>query len=154
MEIEIVEPFIIGSRLMACYVAEGFAKFHVEPIEYNGRWKYRIIVEEENGRVIHVDEDLESGVGNDVMLLDTLDNFLGFMGAAADAYAFEMTNGEGSSENGRLFPPLVMEWCYQNSEDLSMAQFNLTTPRCVTCGKEPWGFGYCGEECEECAAKS
>lgn len=26
------------------------------------------------------------------------------------------------------------------------------TPVCVTCGSAPWGFGYCGEECEECAA--
>lgn len=24
-------------------------------------------------------------------------------------------------------------------------------PKCVTCGKRPWGFGYCGEECKVCA---
>lgn len=22
---------------------------------------------------------------------------------------------------------------------------------CVSCGERPWGYGYCGEECEECA---
>jgi hypothetical protein len=25
---------------------------------------------------------------------------------------------------------------------------------CVTCGERPWGFGYCGEECETCANKT
>lgn len=131
VEIKVEAPFIIGSRLMAAYVVEGFATFHIEPMEetdslYGSRWRYHIIVEEPGGKVIHEDTDLESGVGNDVMLVDSLDNFLGFMGAAGDAYAFEMRNGEGSSENGNLFPADVMEWCYQNSEDLSMAQFNLT----------------------------
>lgn len=24
---------------------------------------------------------------------------------------------------------------------------------CVECGTRPWGFGYCGELCRECAAK-
>jgi hypothetical protein len=24
--------------------------------------------------------------------------------------------------------------------------------RCVACGERPWGFGYCGEECQQCAA--
>lgn len=58
-----------------------------------------------------------SGLGGPV---DFLENLLGFLGAAAEAYRCR------ESDNSDLFPPHIMEWAYLNSDEISMAQCDLT----------------------------
>lgn len=125
-DLMIPAPLTISSRLMAAYKVDGLGTFHIMPLSHDGRWRYRVIIDDVDGKELYDGSDLESGVGNDVMLIDTLDNLLGFLGAAGDAYEHEMRNGEGSSENGKLFPPAVMEWAYQNRDEIGNAQFMLT----------------------------
>lgn len=38
--------------------------------------------------------------------------------------------------------------------DLNKGDTRMDEPfeMCVTCGVEPWGHGYCGEQCAKCAA--
>lgn len=124
--LSIPHPLHISSRLMAAYKVHGLGVFHIEPVSHNGAWLYHVIIEDVDGKELYDDSELESGVGNDVMLIDTLDNLLGFLGAAGDAYEYDMSNGPGSSENGKLFPPAVMEWAYQNRDEIADAQFMLT----------------------------
>ena len=42
-----------------------------------------------------------------------------------------------------------------NVRDALLAELEEdATPKCIGCGKRPWGFGYCGEECKQCAAEA
>lgn len=128
MEIEVKAPMFIGARLVPAYKIGDVGCIHITPDHYDEDdclvWRY--IVTDADGNVLCEQADIWDGAGNDVNVTAVTDSLLGFMGAAGDAYRHEMSNGEGSSGNGKLFPPVMMEWCYVNSDAIEMAQFDLT----------------------------
>lgn len=128
MQIEIPAPMFIGTRLMAAYKIDAVGTIHIAPDSYDDeqRLAWRYIVEDANGNVLVEAADIKDGPGNDVSVIAVTESLMGFMSAAADAYRHEMDHGEGSSDNGRLFPPVMMEWCYVNSEEIGLAMFELT----------------------------
>lgn len=56
---------------------------------------------------------------------EMLSTLCSFLGAAAEAYGYDMRNGPDSSENGDLFPPEVTEWAYQHEDDITMLALEL-----------------------------
>ncbi len=65
---------------------------------------------------------LRPGIG-EVTLEQWFECLLSFMGAAAEAYKYEM--GGHESDNGDLFEPEIMEWTYQNDSEISMVACDL-----------------------------
>lgn len=128
LSVEVHPPMIIGPRLMPAYRIGDVGTIHITPNHYDERdclvWEYMVCDARE--RLLVAGQDIIDGAGNDINATATTDSLLGFMGAAGDAYEYEMRNGEGSSENGKMFPPDFMEWCYVNADAIASAQFDLT----------------------------
>lgn len=96
--------------------------------DLDGRVNYRYWIDSDDGQEFY-GEDLSSGIGGG-SLQDGLESLLSFMGAAAEAYAYEQRGRK--SDNGELFPAWLMEACYVNSDELQMAQCELEeTPNAI-----------------------
>lgn len=83
------------------------------------RQRYRFCIDLPDGQE-YVSEDL-SGRGG--ALQEVLSDLLSFLSASAEAYRSEMQGRE--SGNGGLFPKYVMEWAYQNDDEIQMLQCEL-----------------------------
>lgn len=70
-------------------------------------------------------DDLRSGCGVNMAERDGMESLLSFLSAAAEAYSYSMRTGR-ESDNADLFPPEVMEWCYQNSSELEYASLEFS----------------------------
>lgn len=85
----------------------------------------RDIIEAETDRAhrFYFGRDLKSGVqgGN---LYEGLTSLLGFLGAFAEAVAYEHRTGR-QSENLDLFPSWMKEWAYLFSEEIATASCDL-----------------------------
>ena len=74
-------------------------------------------------------DDLQSGCQGG-SLADGMTDLLSFLCAAGEAYRYEMSGGK--SDNADMFPPDVMEWCYQNADELSMLAIEVEeNPDCI-----------------------
>lgn len=128
MSVEVPAPMFIGPRLWPAYNIGNVGTVHITPDHYDDRgclvWRYAVT--DADGQELCQQADVMDGAGWDVNVVATMESLLGFMGAAGDAYRYEMENGAGSSENGKLFPPAMMEWCYVNSDEIGQASFELT----------------------------
>lgn len=129
-------PFIITPRLMAgIRIGDSFVS-----IGYSNR------AGESSGRfqraryVYHIDtpeweftaDDLQSGLFEH-SLQSGMKSLLSFLSACSDAMYYNTHRTfPHESENADLFPPHVAEWCYQNSDELSMLQYELSeTPNLI-----------------------
>ena len=84
---------------------------------------------------IYRNRDLRSGCqGGDER--QGMESLLSFLGAAAESYGYTMRTGR-ESDNSELFPAFIVEWAYQNADEISMAQYELETPPVDAYG-HPW----------------
>jgi len=117
---EISAPLEITPSLMAgVRVGDGWVG--VEPaegmVDHYGKpaWRYQILAE----GIEHEGNDLH-GWGDAREMCASL---LCFLGAAAEAYRAGM--GGRESDNADLFPAPIMEWAYQNEDELSLLACEL-----------------------------
>lgn len=128
---KLTHPIIITPRLMAG-VRVNDAWISVEwsrrPGD-GGRARVRYIIDGPNFE--YENDDLQTGVGGG-HLQSMLGTLLAFLGAAAEAYDYERRTGRKSG-NADLFPAEVTEWASQNSDEISMLQYEIEeTPNLIT----------------------
>lgn len=116
-------PFMIGLRLLPA-LRVGNAVISIAYASHPGRegrtrWHYFI----DAPQLTHEDDDLQSGCQGG-SLQEGMESLLTFLSAAGEAMAFELRTGR-VSENLNLFPPKVVEWAYQNQDEISAALSEL-----------------------------
>lgn len=117
-------PIFISSCLLPAIkigdatISIDYAKlFHEE----GHRVRYRWWVDFADGQEFYGD-DLSTGCNHG--LQHALESLLSFMAACGEAYHYTMSTGR-ESDNLDLFPEGMREWCYLNSDELSMAECEL-----------------------------
>ena len=133
IKMELHQPVMITSRLLpGLKIGEGSIS-----IEYDrqasseiGRIRYRYYIDLPDFE--YVDNDLQSGCqgGN---LQSGLSSLLSFLSACGESYRYEMSGispftwkySIGESDNNDMFPKQIAEWCYQNSDELSLLACEL-----------------------------
>jgi hypothetical protein len=109
------EPFQITPRLMpGLKVGDGWVSLEFDRATPEGRAQFRWCIDIPAGEFSEA--DIRSGVGG-CTYQQMFGSLLSFLGAAADAYRYEM--GGRKSENADLFPPEVNEWAYQHDDEIS-----------------------------------
>jgi hypothetical protein len=128
---ELSYPVIITSRLLPG-VAIGKSTISIEYSDNPGddmreRYRYFLDLELDGKRIEYTADDIQSGNGCNNSLQDGLESLLAFMGACGESYAYAMRQDTelSDTENGELFPKNVAEWCYINSDELSMVAAEL-----------------------------
>jgi hypothetical protein len=118
----LTEPFEISSRLLPALKIDG-AYLSLEYVKSyaSGRMVFRWYLDLPDGKS-YSEADLRSGIQG-ATYQQMFETLLGFLGAAADAYRYEM--GGRESENADLFPPAVMEWAYQNADELGYLEYEI-----------------------------
>lgn len=124
---EVPAPLFISSRLMAALKVEGAGTIHVGHVgtDRDGRQGFEWVIEDAEGHELETGGDLRSGCGDDVDYRKTMATLLSFLTTAAEAYRWNMSHGDGASENSDLFCPAVMEWAYMNDSELQYAEIEL-----------------------------
>ncbi len=116
-------PFIISARLMPAVqiggatLSLGYGRHTSE-----GRMQYDIWIDLPDKSEHHI-TDLRSGCQGG-SIVGGMASLLSFLGASADSYAYRMRTGD-TGENEDLFAPVIVEWAYQNSDELSMLQMDI-----------------------------
>lgn len=122
-------PFIITSRLMpGLRVGDATISLDCGPRNGDGRTIYRAFIDTPafEYEVIGLKSGCQGGT-----VQEGFASLLPFLGAAAEAYRYEMATGR-KSENLDLFPPEVTEWAYQNSSEIEMACLEIEeTPNLI-----------------------
>lgn len=111
-------PFEITARLMpglkigeSSYVSIEYGDWTID-----GRMRYNIWIDMDEKEFLI--DDVCSGVGGGT-LQEGMESLLAFLSAAAEAYMCKMKHGR-ATENIDLFVPEVVEWAYQNSDEIGM----------------------------------
>jgi len=118
------DPFVITSRLMAgvkigsAEISVGYSRF----TSHDGRTRYQYCIDHDKNS--HESNELFSGVMGGG-LLDGMESLLSFLGAAADAYRYNMRGNGRKSDNSDLFPEWVMEWAYMNSSEIDCVKLDI-----------------------------
>lgn len=117
------KPFEISSRLMPS-VKVGGATISLECGRTNseGRTIYKAFIDLPNGKEYAVNY-LKSGCQGGT-IQEGMESLLSFLGAAADSYAHRIRTG-CVSENEDLFEPEIVEWAYQNSDEITCLELEL-----------------------------
>lgn len=128
--IKIESPCIITSRLLPG-VAIGKSTISIaysDELGDDGRTRYRyyLDLQTDGERIEYTADDIQSGCQGG-SLQEGLASLLSFMAACGESYGYAMRQGIElvDSENGELFPADVAEWCYLNSDELTMAAIEL-----------------------------
>lgn len=123
----IYSPLCITSRLLPG-VEIGGATISIEyaHITSDGRQAYRWFIDNGNGhRQDFQGDKLCSGVGGG-SLQEGLESLLGFLGAFAEAIAYQERICAGEPvENSDLFPAMLGEWATANANEISMLACEL-----------------------------
>jgi hypothetical protein len=118
---ELTSPVIITPRLLVgLHIGQSFLSIDYAGSE-DGRQKY----------IIHIDtpdweystDDLRSGVGGG-NLQEGLASTLAFLSSAGEAYRYSLQL-KTPNDDEQIFPPNVCKWAYQNSDELSMLEYEL-----------------------------
>jgi len=126
------EPFIIPPRLLP---GVRVGKNSFISIEFNGltnsgrtRYKYHIDCNSnsDDKKIIHFTRnDLKSGCQGG-SLVDGMESLLSFLGAAVDSYRHNRYQySDDPDDNCSLFPKHIVEWAYQNVEEISYLLFEI-----------------------------
>lgn len=108
-------PFVISPSLCpAVRIGDGWLEYHAG--------QFRILWP--NGE--HVVTDFKPGLSRD--LPSQFEAMLAFMGACAESRQYAVRNGKSAmdGENSSLFPDDVGEWLESVSDDIGMAQFEIS----------------------------
>lgn len=129
----LTQPFMITARLMAgVKVDKTFISIEPAGATKDGRLKCRYYIDTPEWEF--EGDDLASGVGGPRRgLQEMMESLLSFLSSAADSYRYHMSRPKGEHDDPDLFPPHVMEWCYQHDSELSMLQLELEdNPNLIT----------------------
>ena len=114
-------PIIITPRLLpGVQIGDTFVSIEYGEWTQDGRQGYTYYIDPlgpEEGF-----SDLSSGVGGG-SLQEGLESLLCFMSDAGDTYRYELTHDHDGDDD--LFPPEIMEWCYQYEEEIGMLQYEV-----------------------------
>ncbi|GAB4086395.1 hypothetical protein GCM10028784_30250 [Myceligenerans cantabricum] len=94
---------------------------------FRRRYGLRIFDADQPDRVYEAN-DLRSGVGAEIDLIDTMRSLCSFLAAAADAYWATTSRPGVYSDNVRMFPDWLNEAAYLNSDEISMLGAELDLP--------------------------
>ena len=116
-------PFEISPRLLpAVRVGSAFVSIEFAGQTSDGRARYCYHIDTPDWE--YTGADLKSGAGGG-SLESGMESILYFLSACGEAVAYSQRTGR-ESENADLFPPHVAQWCYQNSDELSLLQFEIS----------------------------
>lgn len=110
-------PFLISPRLMPALQIGG-AWVQIEPTGRTGDYGkgvWRITLDLPDG-TFYLSEDLQGHGG----LQEMFETCLSFLGAAAEAWQYGP-----DSDNYDMFPPAIMEWAAQESDEIGMLQCEI-----------------------------
>ena len=116
-------PLIITSRLMpGLKIGNAFISLGYGQRSSDNRTGYQVWIDLPDSTE-HEITDLRSGCGGGG-IQDGLASLLSFLGAAAESRQYrERTGREG--ENESLFPPAVVDWASENSDEIGMLAYEL-----------------------------
>lgn len=116
-------PFEISSRLMpSLRIGGAVISLGDGPRNREGRTEYGCFIDLPDGSE-HEIKSLRSGCqGGSVQ--QGFASLLSFLSAAAESYAYRLRTGR-QGENEDLFEPVIVEWAYQNSDELSMLALEI-----------------------------
>ena len=126
--INIKPPLCITSRLRCgCRIGDSEIS-----IAYDGwtderrQYQYWLDLKIDDRTIEFYGDDLASGVGGG-SLQNGLRSLLNFLAACGESYAYAMRhNGKlADTDSGNLFPEDVAEWCYINSDELTILACEL-----------------------------
>lgn len=125
-------PVIITPRLLPG-VAIGQSTISIDYSERLGdeqrtRYQYFLDLELDGKHFEFTGDDIQSGNNCNDTLQDGLRSLLDFMSACGESYGYAMRhNGKLVDDDGNasLFPENVAEWCYCNSDELSILAMEL-----------------------------
>lgn len=114
-------PFIITPRLLPG-LSIGGATLSITYSHHPGdneRTRYQWFIDLAPGEKFS-GEDLQSGCGGG-NLQQGMESLLSFLGASAESYRYKMDWDKLTPDsNASLFPRPVVEWAYQNSDEISI----------------------------------
>jgi hypothetical protein len=117
-------PFMISSRLLpGLKVADGSLSLEALRRNREGRIVYRWYADIPAGEFS--EKDLKSGSGADVDYQNVFGDFLSFLSAAAESYAYGLRMQGDFGENVDLFPRPVVEWAHKHSEEIDTLQLEI-----------------------------
>lgn len=103
-------------------IGKAFISLGDGPRNGEGRTQYGCFIDMPDGSEYPV-TDLRSGCqGGSVQ--EGLASLLAFLGAAAESYAYRIRTGR-MGDNEDLFAAPVVEWAYQNSDEIGMLAYEL-----------------------------
>jgi hypothetical protein len=108
------DPFIITARLLSG-IKIGDAVLSLDT---------DMSISEDAKDFSYSDSNLQSGVCGFASLVEVFETMISFMEAAGEAVRFNMSSAH-ESDNSDLFPPNVMDWCYENADELYMLSCDL-----------------------------
>jgi len=120
-------PIIITPRLLpGVKIGDVFISITYDSDEADGRTRYRYYIDPlgpEEGL-----NDLQSGRRGG-SLQEGLGSILCFLCDAGDRYGYAIhLAGDHPDVDDDSFTPKIMEWCYENSDEISMLQCEIENP--------------------------
>ena len=121
MKLELTGPFKISARLMASVtIGNAVLSLGYGKVTADRRMEYEVYIDLPGNRKGYKTKDLQSGVGGGSIQAGFV-SLLAFLAAAGESYGGRMRRHEktpGENEGG--FHKKVVEWAYQNSDEISM----------------------------------
>ncbi len=119
-------PFIITARLMAgLAISDAFLSIETGSRDSENRTQYSCFLDLSDGSEHFIDSIASGCGGGDIQ--DGMESLLSFLSAAAESYRHRKCdwNKVTEDDNATLFSRPVVEWAYQNSDEISMAAIEL-----------------------------
>lgn len=118
------EPFKISARLLpAVQIGDAWISIKFGRETPSGRIRYQYYID--TPAFEYEGDDLKSGVGGG-SLQSGMVSLLCFLGAAAESYRYlGCKYSDCPDENCSLFPQNVVEWAYQNSDEITSLEMDL-----------------------------
>lgn len=115
---KLFHPFMISSRLLPSIKIVN-ATISIEDINVDDQGKkvYKFYIDILNQKAYESSDLRGSVCGNESghPIQEVMESLLNFLSASAEAYSYP------DSDNRDLFPEYIMEWAYQNKEEIEIA---------------------------------
>lgn len=120
-------PFCISARLMpGLKVGGAYISLGNGPRNAENRTQYQCFIDLPDGTE-HEITDLASGCGGGTVQ-GGFESLLTFLGAAAESYKYNDCDWSkiDREDNATLFPQPVTEWAYENSDEISVLEIEIS----------------------------